>query len=148
MPGLFFNKVADGFFAEHLWTTAAVKVIIETLDQDANYVLTLKQLGGVSIWPLPCGFTKNVFFGERMGSWFFMTFNITINDIIPENFTEIPQLVRKIWRLSSLILTTFINYLDFLHFLVAKKKKKKKRSKLLMSAYNIGHQHVFTFNLL
>ena len=46
-----------------------------------------------------------------------------------------------------LILTTFINYLDFLHFLVAKKKKKK-RSKLLMSAYNIGHQHVFTFNLL
>ena len=78
---------------------------METLDQDANCVLTLKQLGGVSIWPF-CGFTKNVFFGERMESWFFMTFNIIISDIIPENFIEIPQLVRKIWRLSSLILTT------------------------------------------
>ena len=50
-------------------------------------------------------FSKLYIFREP---WFFVTFNIIIIHICPENFIEIPQVVRKIWRFSSSVLTNFI----------------------------------------
>ena len=47
---------------------------------------------------------------------FFVTFNIIISYIFPENVIEIPQVVQKIWRLSRSILIIFINFSDFLTF--------------------------------
>ena len=38
----------------------------------------------------PCGFLKNVSSKERLKPWFFVTFNIIISHIFPENFIEIP----------------------------------------------------------
>ena len=57
--------------------------------------LTLKRLGG-QFDPLPLGFSKNVSSKEWMKPWFFVTFNIIISHIFPENFIEIPQVVQKI----------------------------------------------------
>ena len=50
--------------------------------------------GGVSLTAL-CGFPKNVSSKERIKPWFFVTFNIIISHIFPENFIEIPQVVQK-----------------------------------------------------
>ena len=47
---------------------------------------------------------------------------INISRIFSENVIEIPQVVQKIWRFSPLILTIFINVLDFLKFLITKKQ--------------------------
>ena len=47
---------------------------------------------------------------------------INISHIFSENVIEIPQVVQKIWRFSPLILTIFINVLDFLKFLITKKQ--------------------------
>ena len=44
--------------------------------------------------PPPCGFSKNV--SSRVKPWFFVTFNITVGHIFPENFIEVPQVVQKI----------------------------------------------------
>ena len=46
----------------------------------------------------------------------FLTFNIIISHIIPENFIEIPQVVQKIWRLSLTILAIFIDFYQFFGF--------------------------------
>ena len=48
--------------------------------------------------------------------WFFVAFNIIISHIFPENFTEICQIVQKIWRLSLPILAIFINFHQFFDF--------------------------------
>ena len=48
-------------------------------------------------------------------------------------------IVQKIWRFSPSMITTFINFPIFGHFLVTKK--------LMKSAYNRSYQHIFTFNL-
>ena len=50
--------------------------------------------GGVSLTAL-CGFPKNVSSKERIKPWLFVTFNIIISHIFPENFIEIPQVVQK-----------------------------------------------------
>ena len=80
--------------------------------------LILKRLG--------CNLTPPVFFfnesaKEIVNSWFFvtfnfLTFNIIISHIIPENFIEIPQVVQKIWRLSLTILAIFIDFYQFFGF--------------------------------
>ena len=48
----------------------------------------------------PCSFSKNVFSRERererVKPWFFVTFNIIISYVFPENFIEIPQVFQKI----------------------------------------------------
>ena len=44
----------------------------------------------------PCGFLKNVSSIERVEPWFFVTFNIILKHIFPENFIEFPQVVQKI----------------------------------------------------
>ena len=56
---------------------------------------------------------------------FFVTFNIFIRHIFPENWIEIPQVVRRIWKFSSTILANFITFFFFFwtfwYFLVANK---------------------------
>ena len=50
----------------------------------------------------PCSFSKNVFSRERerererVKPWCFVTFNIIISYVFPENFIEIPQVFQKI----------------------------------------------------
>ena len=50
--------------------------------------------------PLPsflsCGFSKSAFFRGESEALFFMTFNIVISHIFPENCIEICQVVQKI----------------------------------------------------
>ena len=41
-------------------------------------------------------FLKNVSFKERLKSWCFVTFNIILRHILPENFIEFPQVIQKI----------------------------------------------------
>ena len=63
-----------------------------------------------------CGFFKNVSSIERVEPWFFVTFNIILKDIFPENFIEFPQVVQKICRNTLSILANFINFLQFFEF--------------------------------
>ena len=44
----------------------------------------------------PSGFSKSVFSKEREKPWFFVTFDIILRHIFPENFIEFPQVVQKI----------------------------------------------------
>ena len=84
--------------------------------------LTLKRLGGrgrrmgESQFDHPCGFSKIVSSRERMKPWFFVTFNVILKHIFPENFTEFPQHAQKIWRISLSILTIFIKFPQFFGF--------------------------------
>ena len=78
-------------------------------------VLNPKTAGG-SIWPPPCGFSKNVSSKERVKRWFFVAFDIVLKYIFPENFIEFPQVVQKIWRNSLSILAIFINFSRFFGF--------------------------------
>ena len=87
--------------------------------------------------PSPLRFFRNVFSRERLKLWFFVTFNIIIGYIFPENFIEIPQVVQKIWRFSPSMLTVFINFSYYWHFLVTKN--------LMTSAYNTRCQQFFCF---
>ena len=83
---------------------------------------------------LPCGFSKKMYLLKRGWNPGFL---IIISHIFPENFTEIPQVFQKTWRLSLLTLAIFIDFHRFFnffwHFLVTKKQ---------------WCQHFFTFNLL
>ena len=62
--------------------------------------------------PLPprYGFLKNVSSRERVKPRFFVTFNIILTYIFPENFIEFTQVVRKIRRSSLSILAFFMNF--------------------------------------
>ena len=97
--------------------------------------LTLKWLGmGGGV----CGFSKNVSSKERVKLWFFVTFNIIISHIFPENFIEITtQVVQKIWRICLTILANFHWFASifwiFWHFFVMEK--------LMTSTYNKWCQH-------
>ena len=46
--------------------------------------------------PPPCGFSKNVSSKDRVKPWFFVTFNIIMRHIFPENVIEIHQVVQKL----------------------------------------------------
>ena len=81
--------------------------------------LILKRLRGQ--FDSSCGFLLNESAEEIVNSWFFvtfnfLTFNIIISHIIPENFIEIPQVVQKIWRLSLTKLASFIDFYQFFGF--------------------------------
>ena len=81
--------------------------------------LNPKTAGGwVDLTPSPplCGFSKNVSSKERVKLWVFVTFNIIIRHIFPENFIEIPQVVQKLWRISLSILAIFIDFHQFFGF--------------------------------
>ena len=83
-----------------------------------NVLLTLKKLGegGNLTPPHPCSFPKNASSKERVEAWLFVTFNIIITDIFPENFIDIPQVVQNIWRLYLPILAIFVNLHWFFGF--------------------------------
>ena len=91
-------------------------IIVQNL---TGFDLTLKRLGG----PPTCGFFKNVSFRERerVKPWLFVTFNNIISQIFPENFIEIPEVVKKIWKFSWSMLTVFIDFADFLTYTCYKK---------------------------
>ena len=88
--------------------------VIQLIWSYFKWFLTVKRLGAL-VW-LHCGFSKNVSSKERVKSWFFVTFNIIISYIFPENFIEIAQRVQKIWRISLSILAMFINFHQFFGF--------------------------------
>ena len=94
--------------------------------------------GGVNLTS-PCGFSKIVSSKKRVTPWFFVTFNIILRHIFPENFIEFPQVVQKIWRNSLSILANFHQFSSifwiFWHYLVTKKP--------MMSAYNRWCLHFF-----
>ena len=50
------------------------------------------------------------FFKERVKPCLFVTFNIIISHIFIENFTETPQVLQKILRISVTILAIFYQY--------------------------------------
>ena len=54
-----------------------------------------KTAGGGSQFDPPCDFSKIVSSKERVKPLFFVTFNIIIRHIFPENFIEIPQVIQK-----------------------------------------------------
>ena len=56
------------------------------------------------------GFLKNVSSRERVKPRFFVTFNIILTYIFPENFIEFTQVVRKIRRSSLSILAFFMDF--------------------------------------
>ena len=60
-----------------------------------NPNLAGKWEGGGQIDPPPCGFLKNVSSIERVESCFFVTFNIVLKHIFPENLIEFPQIFQK-----------------------------------------------------
>ena len=64
-----------------------------------QFLINPKTAGGDQFDP-PCGFSKTVSSKERVKHCFFVTFNIIIRHVFPENFIEIPQVVQKIWRIS------------------------------------------------
>ena len=78
-------------------------------------IFNLKRLGG-SQFDSPCCFFTNVSPKKRLKPYLFVTFNIIISHIFPENFIEIPQVVQKILRLSMSILAIFINFHHFFGF--------------------------------
>ena len=57
---------------------------------------TAGRVGGGGQFDTPCGFSKSVSSKEREKPWFFVTFNIILRHIFPENFVEFPQVVQKI----------------------------------------------------
>ena len=65
----------------------------------------------------PCGFSKNVSSKETVKPCLFMTFNIIISHIFPENFIEFPQVVQKLSRIPLSILAIFIDFHQFSGFL-------------------------------
>ena len=50
-------------------------------------------LGGQTDPPTHSGFLKNVSSIERVKPWYFMTFNMILKHIFPENFIECSQVV-------------------------------------------------------
>ena len=66
--------------------------------------------GGGDKWH--CGSFKTVISRERVKTWFLWLL-ISSCHIFLENFIEIPQVVQKIWRFSSFILTVFTNFAYF-----------------------------------
>ena len=63
-----------------------------------------------------CVFSKNVSSKERMKPRIFITFNIIISDIFPENFIEIRQVAQKLGGLFVSILAIFIDFNQFSGF--------------------------------
>ena len=60
------------------------------------YLFNPKTAGGHQFDPLPCGFSRSASSKEMEKPWFFVTFNIFLSQIFPENFIEITQVVQKI----------------------------------------------------
>ena len=71
--------------------------ILEKYLLRASMLLNLQASTATPPSPPPlCGFFENVSSEEGLKPRFFVTFNIIIRHIFPENFIEIPQVVQKI----------------------------------------------------
>ena len=61
------------------------------------------------------GFSKNDFFRETVKFcfpvFFYVTFDIVISHIFPENFAVILQVAQKLWGIYSSMLIIFTNFL-------------------------------------
>ena len=89
------------------------------------HCLTLIRLG-VSIWPSPPSpmwFLQKCVFWRNSKTLVFVTFDIVISHVFPENAIEISRVVQKIWRFSPSILTIFIDFSNFLTFICCKETK-------------------------
>ena len=60
---------------------------------------------------------------KRVKLCFLVTFNIIINYIFPENFTEIHEVFQKIWIFTSSILTIFVNFFSSISLRLLATKK-------------------------
>ena len=69
------------------------EIIVEATDFIGSYYSVQNE---PSPPPPYCVFYKNVSSRKRGKPWFFMTFNIIISHIFPENFIEISQVDQKI----------------------------------------------------
>ena len=93
------------------------KVMIGLANDEQNQLaknLTLKKAGGL-IWTPVCFFPK-LYLLKRGETLVFVTFNIIISHIFPENFIKILQVAQKIWRFSLPILAIFIAFYQFFGF--------------------------------
>ena len=82
-------------------------------------LLTLKRLGsggGGGQFEVLCCFPKKLYFRVRVKPCFFVTFNIIVSHIFPENFVDVSHIAQRIRRFSPSILTIFIDFSDFLNF--------------------------------
>ena len=66
--------------------------------------------------PLFQGISKRCVFHKKGESLFFVTFDIIISHIFPEDFMEISKIIQNIRRFSYSQLTIFINFFYFLAF--------------------------------
>ena len=125
-----------------------LKVIEKCSASDCSQIhraILAQMPGGGSYWPPapppPLWFVVSS--KEKVKPRFFVTFNIILKHVLPENFIEFTQVVQKIWKNSLSILVIFINFLQFFwifgHYLVTKK--------LMTSAYNRCCHYFFTFTI-
>ena len=103
-----------------------------------TWILTLNCWGrGGEINLTPClpfwFFQKSIFWREGQ-ILIFVTFNIIISHIFPENFIKNPHIVQRIWRFFPPILTIFIAFLD--SFMFPCYKETNDHSIFLLSTYS------------
>ena len=97
--GLKWIKPSEKLFIRSIMAVHADRKWIFKVQSTFNLLNTKAAGGGQFDLPaplLPCGFSKNVSSKERVKPCFFVTFNIIIRHIFPENFIEIPRVVQKI----------------------------------------------------
>ena len=88
--GKFFEKLV--FLRLLIIQEFAVYTDVKTFCSNLNHK-TAGGRGGISLTP-PCGFWKSASSKEKEKPWFFVTFNIILRHIFPENFIEFPQVVQ------------------------------------------------------
>ena len=80
-------------------------------------------------------FQNYIFQRQALKPWFFVTFNTIIRHIFSENSIEISQVIWKVWRCSSSILTIFINFLGFFTFLCCKQTKDISMQQMILAFF-------------
>ena len=124
-----FDKYAIHFLYTHiLFEESDVQLLQRTITEfyriSVNFkirkwfqTLNFKTAGrGVNLIPHPMVFQKMYLLKERVKLWFFVTFNIILKNIFPENFIEIPRVVQKLWRISLSMLAISIDFHQFYGF--------------------------------
>ena len=107
----YLSVIYNTFMSGKLFWKRPLRGLVENGD------LNPKRLVGVNLTPSPCGFSKHVSSKKRMKPWFFVTLNIIIIHIFPENFIKFAQVVQKIWKISRSILAILSIFTDLLDFL-------------------------------
>ena len=76
-----------------------------------NEMFPLARMFPPAVMHTPCGFSKNLFFREKVKPCCFVTFNIMVNHIFPENSIEITQVV-QIFFFNINYFYQFLGYFD------------------------------------